>query len=1023
MTLAEISIRRPVLAIVMSFTLVLLGALGLSRLGVREFPAVDPPIVTVTTNYPGANPAVIDSLVTEPLESAINGIPGVRTLSSTSRDGSSVIRVELALDVDLDAAASDVRDKVAGALRRLPPDVDPPIVEKADADAEPIVFLTVESDTRSILEIAGIADTLIRERMQTIPGVAGVRIFGDKRWAMRLGLDTERMAAHGVTPLDVRAALERENVEIPAGRLEGGALEVSLRTVGRLSTPEEFERLIVRRDGERVITLGDVGSARLGAENERTGVKRSGVPMIGVAVVPQPNTNAIAIADEFYRRLRQVERELPPEYRIDLGYDFTRYVRRSVREVEETLFVAFALVAAVIFLFLRDVRAALVPIVAIPISIVSAFFVMWAAGFTVNTLTLIGLVLAIGLVCDDAIVVLESVYAKVERGMAPEQAAREGSREIYFAVVVTTVALVVVFLPVVLLPGLTGRLFRELVIVLSGAVIASSFVALSLAPMLCRYLLVQRDRPPWLWRVTEPAFVALTRVHRWALGGALRVRWLAWPALAAAFWGIVTLARVLPAELAPLEDRSNVRVMVRAPEGATYEYTANAIDELGQLVEREVPEVSRSFSITGMWGGPVNTGLQNVYLTEAHERARSQEQIFQQLARSTSQISAVRVFPSQPPTIGGRFAGQPVQYVLQAATLPALLEVLPRFMERASAAPSLRFVDVDLKLNRPEGIVEIDRDRAAALGVSVSDVGRTLQLAFGDTRVGWFSREGRQYQVIAQAQRADRNDPADLARIQVRAASGALVPLDGIVRYEERASPAALYRYDRYLAATVTAGIAPGHSLRDALEDLDRVRAEVLPEGFATALAGQSRDFSDSSSSLLYAFLLAVAVVYLVLAGQFESFRDPWIVLITVPAALVGALGALHLTGQTLNVFSQIGLVMLIGLVTKNGILIVEMANQRRDAGVPVREAVLEAAEARFRPILMTSLSTLLGILPLALALGSGTGSRRSLGVAVLGGLTIGTVLSLYLVPAVYAMVVRERRAPIAPAPGVAAAD
>ncbi|MCC6213339.1 MAG: efflux RND transporter permease subunit [Polyangiaceae bacterium] len=993
----------------MSFALVLLGALGLSRLGVREYPAVDPPIVTVTTNYPGANPAVIDSLVTEPLESAINGIPGVRTLSSTSRDGSSVIRVELGLDVDLDAAAADVRDKVAGALRRLPPDVDPPIVEKADADAEPVVFLTVESDTRSILEVAGVADTLIRERMQTIPGVAGVRIFGDKRWAMRLALDTERLAAHGITPLDVRAALERENLEIPAGRIEGGSLEVSLRTIGRLSTPEQFERLVVRRDGERVITLGDVGSARLGAENERTGVKRSGVPMIGVAVVPQPNTNAIAIADEFYRRLRLVERDLPPEYRIDLGYDFTRYVRRSIREVEETLFVAFALVAAVIFLFLRDVRAALVPVVAIPVSIVSAFFVMWVAGFTVNTLTLIALVLAIGLVCDDAIVVLESVYAKVERGMDPAQAAREGSREIYFAVVVTTIALIVVFLPVVLLPGLTGRLFRELVIVLSGAVLASAFVALSLAPMMCRYLLVKRERPPWLWRVTEPAFVALTRAHRWVLGGAMRVRWLAVPALGAAFYGIVAVARGLPAELAPLEDRSNLRVMVRAPEGATYDYTADAIDELGRLVEREVPEVARSFSITGMFGGPVNTGLQNVYLKEAHERTRTQEQIFQQLARSTSQVTAVRVFPSQPPTIGGRFAGQPVQFVLQATTLPALLEVLPRFMERASALPSLRFVDIDLKLNRPEGVVEIDRERAAALGVSVGDVGRTLQLAFGDARVGWFTRDGRQYQVLAQAQRSDRNDPSDLRRLHVRAASGALVPLESLVRYEERASPAALYRYDRYLAATVTAGIAPGRSLSDAIGELDALRAEVLPEGFATALAGQSRDFADSSSSLLYAFLLAIAIVYLVLAAQFESFRDPWIVLITVPASLVGALGSLWLTGQSLNVFSQIGLVMLIGLVTKNGILIVELANQRREAGVPAREAALEAAEARFRPILMTSLSTLLGVLPLALALGSGTGSRRSLGIAVLGGLTVGTALSLYLVPAVYGMVVRDR--------------
>jgi multidrug efflux pump len=1013
MTLSELGIRRPVLAIVCSLVLLLFGMVSYAYLGVREYPAVDPPIVSVSADYAGASPSVIASQITEPLEQQINGVAGIRVLSSTSNEERSRIRVEFEVGADLEAAANDVRDRVSRAIRNLPPDADPPTVEKADADSEPILFLAVQSPQRSILEISDFADRVVRERIQTIPGVSNVRIFGEKRYAMRLWLDPIRLAAHGLTPLDVQAALTAQNVDLPSGRLEGSAVELSLRTAGRLDSEQEFDAMILKEQDGRQVLLRDVGYAELGAEDLRSGNKVSGVPVIGVAVIPQPNTNAIAIADEFYERLADIERVAPDDYQIEIGYDFTRFVRRSILEVQETIGIAFLLVAAVIYLFLRDWRSTLIPVIAIPVSIVATFFVMYLAGFTVNVLTLVGIVLAIGLVVDDAIVVLENVYAKVEAGRAPLEAALEGSREIYFAVVSTTITLAAVFLPIVFLEGLTGRLFREFGVVVVGAVLVSCFVALSLTPMMCSRLLHAGAVHGRFYRATQDVFERIDERYRATLAAFLRRRWLAAAAIGAALAAAALCWSALPRELAPLEDRSNIRVNVRAPEGASFEFTQHEMDRIGAYLDDTVPEIAKAFAIAapGSGGGAVNTGLFSVYLREPDQRERSQEEIFQQISRDLDRFTGVRAFPAQPPTIGDRRSGQPVQYVLQAGTLEELLGVLPRFLEAAAASPVLRFVDADLKVNRPEGRIEIDRRRAAELGVSVEDIARTLQLAYGGQRFGFFLRNERQYHVIGQVQRSDRNDPGDLTSLFVRTRGGDMVSLDHLIRFEEGVGPAAIYRFNRFTSATISAGLAPGRTVGDGVAALDAIAADLLPPGIRTSLAGQSRDFADAGSSLLFAFGLALALIYLVLAAQFESFRDPLIILVTVPLSVAGALLGLALFGQTLNVFSQIGIIMLIGLVTKNGILIVEFANQRRNAGLGLGEAVLEASAARLRPILMTTFSTLFGILPIALGIGGSAGSRRSLGIAVIGGLVLSTGLTLYVVPAVYTVLSRRREA------------
>jgi multidrug efflux pump len=1017
MSLSEVCIRRPVLATVLALVIVLFGGVAFTFLGVREYPAVDPPIVTVNTTYPGAHPDVIASQITEPLEQQINGIEGIRSVSSTSSDERSTLRVEFEIEVDLERAANDVRDKVAQAARDLPPDAELPVVQKADADAEPIVLLAVRSATRSILEVNDFADRVVAERIETIPGVSSIRIFGEQRYAMRLWLDPARLAAHGLTVLDVQQALLAQNVDLPSGRIEGEQVELALRTAGRLVTPDDFDAMILETANGRQIELRDVGRAELGAENLRTGNKLDLEPVIALGVIPQPNTNAIAIADELYARLDDIRRDLPADVSLEVAYDFTTFVRRSIREVAETIAIAFVLVTAVIWAFLRSWRSTVVPVIAIPVSIVSAFFVMYLAGFSINVLTLVGMVLAIGIVCDDAILVLENIHAKLEQGMSPLEAALAGSREIYFAVLSTTAALCAVFVPVIFLSGLTGRLFREFGVVLMGVIAVSAFVALTLTPMMCRQLLVAQ--PEGAAHAAGGTGRFIERYRRSLAAVLRRPR-----AVAALLAGLVVLSvvlvRTLPAELAPLEDRSNIRVNVVGPEGSSFEFLRHWMDRLAVLVSDRIPGVAHVFAISGPGGRSVSTGLLSLYLTDPEQRELSQAEIYARLADELDEVTAVRSLPAQPPTIGDRRGGQPVQYVLQAATLEDLIAVLPKFLERAGESPALRFVDADLKVNRPEGLIAIDRARAAELGISVHDIARTLQLAYGGARFGFFLREGRQYDVVGQVAREDRNDPRDLQSLHVRTAGGGLVPLDSVVRFSETVSPAAIYRYDRFTSATVTAGLAPGHAIGDGLEALDEIAAELLPPDMRTSLAGQSRDFADSSSSLLFAFVLALAIVYLVLAAQFESFRDPLIILVTVPLSISGALLGLFVFGQTLNVFSQIGMILLIGLVTKNGILIVEFANQRRAAGLAPREAVLEAASARLRPVVMTSLSTVFGFLPIAIAFGGAAGSRQPLGIAVVFGLVFSTALTLYVVPAVY-LVLSRKRAP--EAAGAAAAD
>ncbi|MBX2968746.1 MAG: efflux RND transporter permease subunit [Cyclobacteriaceae bacterium] len=1004
-SLSNISIKRPVLAIVMSLVIVLFGIIGFSYLGVREFPSVDPPVISVSTNYVGANADVIESQITEPLEDAINGIAGIRTITSASREGRSNITVEFELGIDLEAAANDVRDKVSGAIRNLPPDVDPPVVSKADADSSPIIFFSIVSDKRDLLELSRIAEITFKERLQTIPGVSVVNIWGQRRYSMRMWMDPIRLASLRLAPSDVLQALNRENVELPSGRVEGEATELTVRTVGRLVTEEDFNNLIIKEDGDNIVRFNDIGYAKLGAENDRTLLRRDGIPSVALAIVAQPGANNIDIADRLYQRLEQIKRDLPPDVSILLSYDSTQYIRASILEVQETIIIAFVLVLSIIFIFLRDWRTTLIPVVTIPISLIGTFFLMYLLGFTVNVLTLLGIVLAIGLVVDDAIVVLENIYTKVEDGEEPAEAAKKGATEIYFAVISTTVAVVAVFLPVIFLQGLTGRLFREFGLVVAGAVVISSFVSLSLTPMMCSRILKKREKQPWLYRVTEPFFIWLNDLYTRSLESFMKVRWVGFVIIVAAAGLIYLLGSNIPTELAPMEDRAEFRLQMQAAEGATYEYMDQYVKAITDSINLSwVPEMRGTISVTapGFAGGGVNSGFVRVMLSDAHERNRSHQEISEDLSKRLRSMTGIRSFAALPQTIGDRRGGLPVQFVIQAPEIDKLKEVLPEFVLQASSSPKFTFVDLDLKFNKPEINISINRDKARTLGVNVFDIAQTLQLGLSGSRFGNFIMDGKQYQIIGQVERQNRNEPLDLKTLYVKNNRGDLIQLDNLVTISELSSPPQLYRFNRYSSAKVSAQLAPGVSLGEGIEEMRRIADGVLDETYTTSLDGTSREFAESSSTIYQAFIIALAIIYLVLAGQFESFRDPFIIMFTVPLALAGALLSLWYFDQTLNVFSQIGIIMLIGLVTKNGILIVEFANQRKEQGLKRFDAVVDAAESRFRPILMTSMSTILGILPIALALGAGSESRVSMGIAVIGGLLFATILTLYVIPAVY---------------------
>ncbi len=1004
MSLSSISIRRPVLATVMSITIVLFGIIGYTYLGVREYPSIDPPIITVSTSYVGANADVIESQITEPLEEQINGIAGIRSLTSVSRDGRSSISVEFDVTMDIEAAANDVRDRVSRAQRSLPADVDPPTVSKADADAFPILFLSVKSDARNLLELSDIAQNAFKERIQTIPGVSQVGIWGERRFSMRLWMDPAKLGAYKVTPLDIRNALARENIELPSGRIEGSNTELTVRTLGRLTTVEEFNNLIIKESDKIIVRFKDVGYAELYPENDRSILRRDGIPMVGVIVIPQPGANHIQIADEFYKRVDQIKKDLPEDINLSIGFDVTKYIRNSIKEVEETILLAFALVILIIFFFLRDWRTTIIPIIAIPVSLIGAFFIMYLANFTVNVLTLLGIVLAIGIVVDDAIVVLENIYKKVENGMHPVEAGVKGTSEIFFAVISTTIALASVFLPIMFLQGITGRLFVEFGVVIAGSVIISSFVALTLTPMLSSRILKQKEKHSWFYYKTEPFFKWMETSYKNTLDSFMQKRWLAFVIMLISGLMIYFIGTSLESEIAPIEDRGEVRIQSTMPEGTSYEMMDNYIMNMTRVVQDAVPESEAVISVTagGGGGGSSNSGFVRVVLKERDQRKRSQQEIADQLTRLAARYNDARSFVVQSQSISTRRGGLPVQYVIQAPDIERLRQVIPKFLEAAQDDPTFANVDINLKFNKPEILVEINRTKARELGVSALDIAQTMQLAYSGQRFGFYVMNGKQYSVIGQVFRENRNKPLDLASLYVRNNRGELIQLDNLITMKERSSPPQLYRFNRYASATVSASLAPGKTIGNGIEAMDRIAKKVLDDKFSTALEGASKDFVESSSSLLFTFILALVLIYLTLAAQFESFRDPFIIMFTVPLAIAGAVLSLWYFGQTLNIFSQIGQIMLIGLVTKNGILIVEFANQKKAQGLSVVDAVKEAARLRLRPILMTSLSTVLGTLPIALALGAGSESRVSMGIAVIGGLIFSTVLTLFVIPAIY---------------------
>jgi len=1005
MNISELSIKRPVLATVIVLVIVLFGMIGYNFLGVREYPSVDQPIISVNVSYPGANADVIMNQITEPLEQNINGIPGIRSLSSVSSQGSSRITVEFELSVDMETAANDVRDKVSRAQRFLPNDCDPPTVSKADADANPIMQIAVQSKTRSLMELSEIADLTVKERLQTIPNVSAVNIWGEKRYSMRLWLDPIKMAGYGVTPMDIKSAVDRENVELPSGSIEGNTMELSIRTLGLMHTAKEFNDLIIKDDGSNIVRFSDVGMAELAPEDIRSLLKKNGEPTVINVLIPQPGANHIEIADEAYKRIEQLKKDLPEDVTIEMVYDNTRFIRASIFEVEETIYVAFLLVVIIIFLFLRDWRVTLVPVVVIPVSLVGAFFVMYLSGFSVNVLTMLAVVLSVGLVVDDAIVVAENIYVRIEKGMKPIEAGIEGSKEIFFAVVSTTITLISVFLPIVFMEGMTGRLFKEFSIVIAGSVGISSIVALTFTPMLATKLLKHREKKNLFYQKTEPFFEGMNRIYSNSLSWVLKHRVWSLPVVAILFISIGFLWKSIPTELSPMEDRSMVTVNLRGPEGATFEFIRDYADRIEFLADSVAYE--RKANIVRSWSGG---GFINIILPDISERPRTQMEIADSLSAVVRKETKARSFVQQQSTFGGRRGGMPIQYVLQAPNLAELQEALPVFMDKVNASPVFEMADVNLKFTKPETRISINRDKATLLGVSTRNIAQTLQYALSGQRMGYFYLNGKQYQILGEINRQQRNKPVDLKSIYVRSNSGEMIQLDNLVTLDEDVAPPQLYRYNRFVAATISSGLAKGYTIGDGLDEMDRIASETLSGSFRTALSGESKEFRESSDSLMFAMILALLMIFLVLAAQFESFKDPFIVMITVPLALAGGLLFMMLSGVTMNIFSQIGMIMLIGLVAKNGILIVEFANQRQESGLPMMEAIQSAAEQRLRPILMTSISTILGLVPLVFASGEGANSRIAMGISVVGGMLISTLLTLYIVPTVYSYVSTKRK-------------
>ena len=1006
----EFCIRRPVFATVLSLVLVLIGVVSLGRLTVREYPNVDEPTVSVNTRYPGASSTIVETQITQILEGSIAGIEGIDVLESTSRSEESRITVRFRQNVDPDVAASDVRDRVSRVRGRLPDEIDEPVVAKVESDAQPVMILVFTSPSLSVLQITDIVDRFVVDRFKNLTGVADVTIFGERRYAMRIWIDRERLAGYSLTVQDIEAALRAQNAEIPSGRIESRDREFSVLSRTGLSTPEQFRNIVVKVADGHQVKLGDLARVELGPVDERRVSYFDGQPAIAVGVVRQSTANPLDISRAVREVLPDVTATLPGSISTAVAVDDATFIERSVSAVYMTIAEAVALVVLVILVFLRSFRASIIPIVTIPVSLVATFSIMYVAGFSINTLTLLAFVLAIGLVVDDAIVVVENIYRYIEKGLSPTEAAIKGTKEIGFAIIAMTLTLAAVYAPIAFAPGKTGRLFFEFALTLAGAVIVSGFVALTLTPMMSAKLLRHNPKPGIVFNALEAIFIALERFYRWSLGLALMVRplvlLLALGVAAASGW----LLSNLKSELSPVEDRGVIRLRATAPEGATLAYTARYTAEMDAVMS-EVPEAPRRLVITGT--PEVSRALVAAPLVDWNDRERSQQQISAEVTPKLKRIAGVQAVVERPGAFGQRGQGRPVEFVIQSpGTYEQLQELSERLMARARENPGLDSLDTDLKLNTPELRIDIDRAKVADLGLDVTAVGRTLETLLGGRQVTRFEQNGEQYDVYIQMDPAERSSPSDLATIFLRNPRGEMIQLSNISSVSEAVAPKELKRFNQLRSVTIQANLAPGYSVGEALDFLDNAARELLPPEIKTDVSGQSRDFRASSDSLALVFVLALAFIYLVLAAQFESYRDPLIIMLTVPLSMTGALGALWLTGGTLNVYSQIGLVTLIGLITKHGILIVEFANHRQASGLDRRGAVVEAAVQRLRPILMTTGAMVLGALPLALADGAGSETRQQIGWVIVGGMTVGTMLTLVVVPAVYTLLGQRLTAP-----------
>lgn len=1007
MDLFEFFIRRPVFATVMSLILVLTGVVSFQRLTVREYPNVDEPIVSVSTNYPGASAAIMESQVTQILEDSIAGIEGIDVLSSSSRSESSRITIRFRSEIDPDVAASDVRDRVSRVRGRLPDEISEPVIAKVEADAQAIMFLVFTSRTMRALEISDYIDRFIMNRLKNLTGVADVTIYGERRYSMRIWIDRERLAAFNLTVQDVEAALRAQNSEIPSGRIESLDREFSVLAKTGLSTPEEFSNIVVKLSGSHQVKLGEVARVELGPEDERRTSTYDGVPAIAVGVIRQATANPLDVSRAVNAVLPDINDSLPGDLKVIIGNDDSVFIDRSIKAVFVTILEAIGLVVIVILLFLRSLRAAIIPIVTIPISLITTFALMSAFGFTVNTLTLLAMVLAIGLVVDDAIVVLENIYRYIEKGMRPIPAAIKGVREIGFAVIAMTMTLAAVYAPIAFASGKTGRLFLEFALTLAGAVIVSGFVALTLTPMMCAKLLRHQPNPGRLYVAMERGLVGVENGYRRILNGTLKVRplILLGGAIVAGLSGILFTA--LKTELSPLEDRGVMRIRGMGPEGATVSYSERYVYEIDAIMER-VPEVRGRLSIAGT--PEVSRSLVVAPLLDWSQRSRSQQEITAAIDPDLRRIAGIRAVVQAPGAFGQRGSGRPVEFVLQSSgTYEDLQDFSETLIARARDFPGLENLDTDLKLNSPEFRVDIDRAKVADLGLDVTTVGRTLETLLGGRQVTRFEQNGEQYDVFVQLAPEDRSTPQALSTIFLRNPSGEMIQLSNVASVAESVAPKELKRFNQLRSVTIQGSLAPGATVGEAIDYLEKVAKEVLPATVQTDLDGLSRDFRDSADSLVIVFLLALCFIYLVLSAQFESFRDPVIIMITVPLSMTGALLALWLTGGTLNVYSQIGLVTLVGLITKHGILIVEFANQRQIAGEDRMAAVIDAAVLRLRPILMTTGAMVLGALPLAISEGAGAENRQQIGWVIVGGMTVGTILTLFVVPTVYSYLGRHK--------------